>query len=203
MRPGRGSARGTVEVKKGPPPIGGDEPGFLATGDLPPPDRSRPNGPRPIDLPKDDFSGSGCENTNWTTVPAEERSSRIYLLQESGSAYFRGERDRAHPEGPEGGQGLAGDIQKYLTSCKDRKLTAAVSKPHKVSSIGARASEVTGYTAIVRQKAGSRTTKFRVGVVWTGNKLIYTFANPPGYDFTNEPVEHHRGARRERITQIN
>ena len=93
-------------------------------------------------------------------MPAEERSSRIYLLQESGSAYF-GVNEIVLTLKDRKAKGLAGDIQKYLTSCKDRKLTAAVSKPHKVSSIGARASEVTGYTAIVRQKAGTRTTKFR------------------------------------------
>ena len=147
--------RRRLDVKKGPPPIGGDEPGFLATGDLP------PAGPEPtewsatpIDLPKDDFSGSGCENTNWTTVPAEERSSRIYLLQESGSAFFGVNEIVLTLKDRKAAKGLAGDIQKYLTSCKDRKLTAAVAKPDKVSSIGARASEITGYTAVVRQKAG-------------------------------------------------
>ena len=203
--PAGGECGGAIDVKKGPPPIGGDEPGFLATGDLP------PAGPEPtewsatpIDLPKDDFSGSGCENTNWTTVPAEERSSRIYLLQESGSAFFGVNEIVLTLKDRKAAKRLAGDIQKYLTSCKDRKLTADVSKPDKVSSIGARGSEITGYTAVVRQKAGSRTTKFRVGVVRTDNKLIYTFANPTeGYDFTNDQWDTIAVRAGERITQIN
>ena len=99
-------------------------------------------------------------------------------------------------------KGLAGDIPKYLTSCKDRKLTAAVAKPHKVSSIGARASEVTGYTAIVRQKAGTRTTKFRVGVMDRQQADLHLL-NPTGYDFTNEQWNTVAVRAGERITQIN
>ena len=76
-----GECAGTVEVKKGPPPIGGTS---RIPGDGRPASR-RTGADRmvrdSIDLPKDDFSGSGCENTGWTTVPAEERGSRIYLLQ--------------------------------------------------------------------------------------------------------------------------
>ena len=34
--PAGGECGGTPTVKDGPPPMGGDEPGFLATGDLPP-----------------------------------------------------------------------------------------------------------------------------------------------------------------------
>ena len=50
---------------------------------------------------------------------------------------------------------LADKIEKSLTRCKERKLTAEVAKPDKVNSIGARTSEITGYTAIVRQKAAA------------------------------------------------
>ena len=150
----------------------------------------------------DDFSGSGCENTNWTTVPAEERSSRIYLLQESGSAYFRVNEIVLTLKDPKAAR-AAGDIQKYLTSCKDRKLTAAVSKPHKVSSIGARASEVTGLHRDRAAEGGLEDHEVPGGRRMDRNKLIYTFANPPRLRLHQRAVGHHRGARRERITQIN
>ena len=203
--PAGGDCGGKATVKQGPPPLGGDEPGFLATGDLPPagPDPT-PWSATPIDLPKDDFAGSGCENTNWTTVPAEERSSRIYLLQESGSAYFGVNEVVLTLENPKAARKLADRIEKNLKSCKERKLTAEVSKTVTVRSTGARGTKVTGYTATVQQKAGSRTTKFRVGVVWTDAKLIYTFANPTeDYDFTKDQWETIAVRAGERVTQIN
>ena len=202
--PAGGDCSGAIEVKKGPPPIGGDEPGFLATGDLPPAGpEPTPWSATPIDLPKDDFGGSGCENTDWTTVPAEERSSRIYLLQESGSAFFGVNEVVLTLKDRKAAKSLANRIEKSLTSCKDRKLTAVVAKPDKVSSVGARASEITGYTTVVQQKAGNRVTKFRVGVVWTGKKLIYTFANPTeDYNFTNDQWDTIAVRAGERVTQV-
>jgi hypothetical protein len=80
---------GQVSVKVGPPPLGGDEPGFLATGDLPPVGgATSPWTAAPIELPEEDFAGSGCETVNWATVPAEVRSARVYLLTDSGKSYF-------------------------------------------------------------------------------------------------------------------
>jgi hypothetical protein len=202
--PAGGDCSGTARVKQGPPPMGGDEPGFLATGDLPPAGPApTPWSATPIDLPKDDFTGSGCENTNWATVPAEERSSRIYLLQESGSAYFGVNEVVLTLENRKAANKLADRIKKNLKSCKDRKLTAEVSKTVTVRSTGARSTDITGYTATVEQKAGSRTTKFRVGVVWTDSKLIYTFANPTkDYDFTNDQWETIATRAGERVTQV-
>src|SRR4029453_7962044 len=68
--PAGGECGGTADVKKGPPPMGGDEPGFLATGDLPPPAGAKiaPWVAAPVELPKDEFKGSQCENVNWETV---------------------------------------------------------------------------------------------------------------------------------------
>jgi hypothetical protein len=77
-----GACGGTVSVKGGPPPLGGDEPGYLALGDLPPAGTQvSPWVADAIGLPKEDFLGSGCEGVFWTTLDAEDKSSRIYLYQ--------------------------------------------------------------------------------------------------------------------------
>ena len=100
---------------------------------------------------------------------------------------------------------LAGDIKKDLESCKDRKLTAAVAKPDKVSGVGARSTEIAGYTAIVEQKAGRGPRKFRVGRRrGPATRSIYTFANPTeDYDFTNDQWNTIAVRAGERVTQVN
>jgi hypothetical protein len=61
-----GTCAGSVAVKRSPPPIGGDEPGFLAAGDLPPVKNVTSlwvgNDP---DVPSADFLGAQCEKVNW------------------------------------------------------------------------------------------------------------------------------------------
>jgi hypothetical protein len=41
-----------------------------------------------VELPKADFLGSQCEDVNWTTEKAKARTSRVYLLPESGKNFF-------------------------------------------------------------------------------------------------------------------
>ena len=87
--PAGGECGGTPSVKDGPPPMGGDEPGFLAIGDLPPARaKIAPWVAIPIELPKEEFKGSGCENVNWATVSAESKSSRVYMIPDSGKNFF-------------------------------------------------------------------------------------------------------------------
>ena len=88
--PAGGECGGAPSVKDGPPPIGGDEPGFLAIGDLPPARaKIAPWMAIPIELPKEEFKGSQCENSvNWATVSAKSKSSRVYLIPDSGKNFF-------------------------------------------------------------------------------------------------------------------
>ena len=79
---------GNPLVKNGPPPIGGDEPGFFTSGDLPPAGPSRTCGHGRVELPKDDFLGSQCEGVNWATIAAKSKKSGLYLIQESGKNFF-------------------------------------------------------------------------------------------------------------------
>ena len=88
--PAGGECGGTPSAKDGPPPMGGDEPGFLAIGDLPPARaKVAPWIADSIELPKEEFKGSQCEiSVNWATVSAKSKSSRVYLIPDSGKNFF-------------------------------------------------------------------------------------------------------------------
>lgn len=202
--PAGGECEGTPSVKGGPPPMGGDEPGFLAFGDLPPAGpKVSPWAATPIELPTAEFKGSGCENVNWETVKAESKSSRVYLLQDSGQNFFGVNEITLTTKDPKAASKLVGQFKSDLTACKKSKLTARVSKPQKITSIGAQNTKITGWTAFVTQKSTQGTAKYRVGIVAAGPKFVYTFLNPKGeYDFTGHQWKTVAARAGERATQV-
>jgi hypothetical protein len=199
-----GACDGELSVKDGPPPLGGDEPGFLATGDLPPAGaKVDPWVATDVELPKEEFQGSQCENVNWATVSAESKSSRVYLIQESGKDFFGLNEIVLTMKNTKAASKQVDAIKSSLASCKTRRLTASVSKPDKVTSIGAQSTKVTGWTTDVRQKSTQGTVRYRVGIVSAGPKVIYTFLNPRGdYDFTNDQWDTVAVRAGERATQV-
>jgi hypothetical protein len=192
-------------VKEGPPPIGGDEPGFLTVGDLP------PAGPKvelwvatQVELPKDEFRGSQCEGVNWATEKAKSRTSRVYLLPESGKNFFGLNEVVLSMNNAKAAGKLVDRIKSKLSTCKSIKLTASVTKPKKVSGMGAQKTVVKGWTAVVSQKSTQGTAKYRVGIVAAGSKVTYTFLNPRGdYDFSNRQWNTVAVRAGERATQVN
>jgi hypothetical protein len=196
---------GTASVKDAPPPMGGDEPGFLATGDLPPAaDKIAPWVATQVEPPKDEFKGSQCENVNWATKSAESKASRVYLVQESGANFFGLNEIVLTTKNAKAAGKLVDEIKSNLTRCKKLRLTASVTKPHRVTSIGAQNTKITGWTAVVSQKSTQGTAKYRVGIVSGGPKVIYTFLNPRGdYDFTDRQWDTVAVRAGERATQIN
>jgi hypothetical protein len=203
--PAAGECGGTPSIKDGPPPVGGDVPGFLATGDLP------PAGPKvapwvatDVEQPEDDFNGSQCENVNWKTVPAESKDARTYLIQDSGTNFFGLDEIVLTTKDAKAANKQVDKIKSSLTKCKNRQPTAAVSKPKKVTSIGAKNTKVAGWTAVVSQKSIDGTHKYRVGVVSAGPKVIYTFLNSKkDYDFSGGQWDTVAVRAGERATQIN
>jgi hypothetical protein len=200
-----GKCSGKVSVKDGPPPLGGDEPGFFATGDLP------PAGPKvypwvatAVELPKEDFQGSQCEGVlNWATEPAKSRSSRVYLIQESGSNFFGLNEIVLTMKDHKTAAKRVDKLKSNLSTCKRTRLTAKVSKPTKVRSVGAEHTAVEGWTVVVTQKSTQGTAKYRVGIVSAGPKVIYTFLNPRGdYDFTDHQWNTVAVRGGERSTQV-
>jgi hypothetical protein len=202
--PAGGDCGGAVSVKDGPPPLGGDEPGFLATGDLPPAGaKVDPWVATDVEMPKEEFQGSQCENVNWATVSAKSKSSRVYLIQESGKDFFGLNEIVLTMKNAKAASKKVDTIKSSLASCKTRRLTASVSKPDKVTSIGARSTKVTGWTTDVSQKSTQGTVKYRVGIVSAGPKVIYTFLNPRGdYDFTGDQWDTVAVRAGERATQV-
>jgi hypothetical protein len=199
-----GKCAGGVQVRPGPPPLGGDEPGFLAAGDLPPAGGSlTPWNAAPVELPSEDFPGSSCETVNWTTVPAEHRDTRVYLHPDSGRNYFGVNEIRVTTKDAKAATALVDKIKKDLETCKERRLTATVKDPVKISGIGARSTKIVGYTAVVEQKRSGGSDKFRVGIVAAGRKVAYTFANPKGdFDFTDKQWDTIAVRAGERFTQV-
>jgi hypothetical protein len=191
-------------VTDGPPPLGGDMPGFLAHGDLP------PAGPKvypwvatEVELPKKDFNGSGCEKVNWTTEEAKSRSSRVYLLQESGTNFVGLDEIVLTTKNSKAADKLVDKIKSNLSRCKKVQLTADVTRSQEVKSVGAQKIKISGWTAVVKQKSTQGTAKYRVGVVAAGPKVIYTFLNPRGkYDFTHRQWDVVAVRAGERATQV-
>jgi hypothetical protein len=200
-----GRCDGKASAKKGPPPLGGDEPGFLAIGDLPPAKpKVYPWVATQVEPPKKDFEGSGCERVDWTTEPAKSRSSRVYLIPESGNSFF-GLNEIVLTTKDSQAAGKAVDkIKSNLSGCKSRKLTASVTKLNKVTSIGARKTKISGWTAVVAQKSTKGIAKYRVGIVSAGPKVVYTFLNPRDrFDFKNRQWDTVAVRAGERATQVN
>ena len=166
-----------TSVSAGPPPVGGDAPGFLATGDLPPVGNpALAWGAIPPELPESDFDGSKCETTEWTTLSTEETTSRTYIPDNS--TIFGLNQIIVTLDDDEAAEKLVAKFRSDLGSCSKRQLTAKVSGVDKVEGVGAQKTKVEGWTAEVAQKTGPGTTRYRVGMVAAGSKVTYIFLNP-------------------------
>lgn len=200
-----GACATKATLKDGPPPLGGDVPGFLAYGDLPPAGKTATGwGATPTEMPKDDFTGSGCETVNWSTLSTESTMSRTYILDDASSSFFGLNDIVVEMKDEAAATKLVAKIKADLDSCGKRKLTAKISNPKKASSVGAKQTPVSGWTAEVSQKSTDGTKKYRVGIVSAGKKVAYTFLNPQdGFDFTDAQWGTVAVRAGERTTQVN
>jgi hypothetical protein len=174
-----GGCPGVVSVKAAPPPLSGDEPGFLAGGDLPPVGNvaSLWVGDAP-DVPQEEFVGAQCENVTWAKTSANSRTARTYLLEQGADPGFGLDEIILTMKNEKAASDFVGQLRKTVASCPKRKLTASVSKPSSVAGIGARDTKINGWTATVSQKVSDGSLKYRVGAVAAGSKVIYTFLSP-------------------------
>jgi hypothetical protein len=177
-KPAGGRCAAGTAVKDGPPPLGGDQPGFFAAGDLPPVGRPDATWAGTVPgLPETDFSGSGCETVRWDKVAAQKRTARTYLLTDDSPTFGLDDIVLTHKDKDAAGS-LVKQVKDDLESCAKRKLTATVSKPAEVKGTAASGADVTGWTATVSQKTAAGTAKYRVGIVAAGTKTAFTFLNP-------------------------
>lgn len=192
-----------VSVEAAPPHLGGDQPGFLAAGDLPAvgPEATVWAGDPPH-APEEDFTGSQCETVTWADVSAEKRAHRTYF-QESSATNFGVDELVLTRKDEAAATKLARQIRDDLASCEDRQLTATVADLTRLRGEGAQGTEIAGWATTVSQKADEGTTRFRVGVVSAGPKVVFTFANPQkGVDFTDQQWNQLTVRAGERATQV-
>nr|WP_294694164.1 hypothetical protein [uncultured Friedmanniella sp.] len=190
-------------VTFGPPPIGGDVPGFLTAGDLPPVGKADEAWvATPAELPSEEFLGSQCETVTWARLDAESASSRVYLVPSS--TKFGLNDIVLTMKSEKAADALVAKIRSDLRSCEKRKLTATVLEPKKVQGVGAKAAPVTGWTSTVAQKSTQGTQLYRVGIVSSGTKVAYTFLNPlaGGYDLSRAEWDKVAVRAGQRMTQV-
>lgn len=201
-----GACSDEPEAQDGPPPLGGDKPGFLASGDLPPmgADLTRWAGTTPGEPDSNVLLGSGCEIVNWTKVPAEDRSHRTYLLADSASRFGLDQVIITNKD-EQTATALATKVKDGWTSCHDRKLTATITPIREVSGPGAKSMDVKGWTTEVTQKSSDdATTKYRVGIVTAGTKVVFLFLNPQDtLDLTSDQFDTVAVRAGQRTTQVN
>jgi len=179
------------QVSDGPPPVGGDEPGFLALADIPVPTSNTgtwgglaPGSPA-------DVVTSGCENVDFATLSADGRAARSYVLVDKPKGMpstfgldeititMKSAKDAAHE---------AGVIANNIKKCSDRLPTAHVLEDAQVSGVGANDTKITGSVALVSQRITTKkSSKYRVGIAAVGDKLVYTFLpRTPDWDLTQD-----------------
>jgi hypothetical protein len=199
-----GHCAAATTAKLGPPPLGGDQPGFLASGDLPPvgnPATATWAGTVP-GLPGGDFTGSGCETVNWLKVSAQKRAARTYLLQDADPTFGLDDIVLTW-KNPVAAQDLVRKVKADLDSCAKRKLTASVSRPGQITGVGANGTPISGWTATVSQKTTQGTARYRVGIASAGTKTVFAFLNPQkNLDFTEPEWNNVTVRAAQRVSQL-
>ena len=194
-----------LAVKPGPPPIGGDQPGFLAAGDLPPvgDTASRWVGDVP-DVPRADFAGAQCENVDWAKTPATSRTARTYLLEDGADPGFGLDEIILTMKNDKAARKFVSDLRTTVDRCPKRKLTASVPSPKSVSGPGAKGTKIDGWAVTVTQKLTNGSLKYRVGAVAAGPKVVYTFLSPKGkFDLSDDEWRTVAVRAGQRASQVN
>ena len=194
-----------LSVKAAPPPIGGDQPGFLAAGDLPPVGQTASLWVGDVpDVPRGDFVGAQCENVNWATTPANARTARTYLLEEGADPGFGLDEVILTMKNDKAAKKFVSDLRSTVDKCPKRKLTASVPSPKSVSGSGANGTKIDGWAVTVTQKVSNGSLKYRLGAVAAGPKVVYTFLSPKGkFDLSDDEWRTVAVRAGQRATQIN
>jgi hypothetical protein len=192
-----------VSTDPAPPPLGGDQPGFLAAGDLPPVGAAGPwAGSRPT-APSADFTGSQCERVDWAKVGAKTRATRAYIPARVTDAEFGLDEIVLTRSSAKSARSLVNQVKDDLTGCAKQLLTAEVADPDQLKGVGAQGTAISGWATTVAQKTGSGTVRYRVGIVAAGPKVVYTFLSPQkGLDLSDKEFAQVTLRAGERATQV-
>lgn len=189
----------------GPPPMGGDKPGFLATADIPPVGKTGSiwGGDTPGEA---DVVGSGCEGVNFETMSEPKaKTSRTYLIDDPAApSEFGIDQVILTMKDKKAAKALVNKIRDNIEGCASSTPTANVSGTESVKGTGASKIAIRGGVALVSQKVNATTTaNYRVGVIYAGNKVVYTFLpTKDEFDFTELEWERLTIRAGERVTQV-
>jgi hypothetical protein len=194
-----------LSVKAAPPPIGGDQPGFLAAGDLPPVGQTTSLWVGDIpDVPRGDFAGAQCENVNWATTPASSRTARTYLLEDGADPGFGLDEIILTMKDEKAAKKFVANLRTTVDKCPKRRLTASVPPLKSISGPGAKGTKIDGWAVTVTQKLSNGSLKYRVAAVAAGPKVAYTFLSPKGkFDLSDDEWRTVAVRAGQRASQVN
>lgn len=168
-----------VGVKDGPPPAAGDQPGYLAVADIPQPQAGAGTWTGNTPGKPGSLLTSGCENLDFSKVDADSSGARTYLLSDEPAGMpdsFGLDEAVFTMSDAAGATALTKQLTDNIESCKQRQLTASVDGEKSISGVGAAGAPISGKTYQITQKVNATTNShFRLGIVTTGQRVIYTF----------------------------
>lgn len=182
-----------TSVSVGIPPAGGEQPGFLTSGDIP---RITPGSGswrgNPLSTRIDVQDGSGCEAVDFSTVGGTgvTRQQRTYLLRNDSAAppQFGIDQVVLTMGSPTEAADLVNKINGNMSSCTTRTLTSQMTKTAPLSTPGDNGIDVRGQWFIVNTKIDqANSQRYRVSVFSAGNKFVYLRSNPTErFDFSDD-----------------
>lgn len=182
----------TTEVSIGLPPAGGEQRGFLTSGDIPRvSDGSGTWRGNPPATQVDVQDGSGCEAIDLASVGGTgvTRQQRTYLLRNDAAAppQFGIDQVVLTMASPEEADALVERVSGNIASCNTRTLTSQMDTQAPLVTPGEDGVEVEGNWFVVSNKVGSdQSQKYRVGIMSAGDKVVYLRSNPTDtFDFSD------------------
>lgn len=199
----------TTSIAIGVPPAGGEQPGFLTSGDIP---RVTPGSGtwrgNPPGTQIDVQDGSSCEAVDLGSVGGSSitRQQRTYLLRNDAAAppQFGIDQVVLSMGSEEEARELVNRINTNMSSCRTRTLTSQMTEEAPLSTPGQDGVEIRGHWYVVESKIDqAQSQKYRVGVFSAGDKFVYLRSNPTAtFDFTDEAWIGVNLRAGERITQV-
>lgn len=182
----------TTGVSTGLPPAGGEQRGFLTSGDIPRvSDGSGTWRGNPPATQVDIQDGSGCEAVDLASVGGTgvTRQQRTYLLRNDAAAppQFGIDQVVLTMGSAEEADALVERVSGNIVSCDTRTLTSQMDTQAALVTPGEDGVEVEGNWFVVSNKVGSdQSQKYRVGIMSAGDKVVYLRSNPTdAFDFSD------------------
>ena len=178
-------------LKSAPPPVGGDQPGYLNSTDFPIIAKASGTweGTEPTNK-VDPATSSQCEGVKFSSAKGlSSEGQRTYLMRDEPSvaATFGIDEIVLTMKDAKAAKALADQVGKNIKGCEKKQLTAKVSKSKGFKGTGAKSAAITGTAHTISFDLGKSTVTYRVGISSVGNKVVYTFLPiDKNFDFSDD-----------------